>query len=39
MTLAARIPTEGAAMPLEREMETFRRELPNLLSDPAKRGK
>lgn len=26
-------------MPLERELETFRRELPNLLNDPTNHGK
>ncbi len=39
MTAATHTPTEGVAMSLERELETFRRELPNLLRDPANRGK
>jgi hypothetical protein len=39
MTIAESVLKEGATMPLEREMETFSRELPNLLSDPEKRGK
>jgi hypothetical protein len=40
MTMFAKAsPREDAAMTLERETETFQRELPNLLSDPQKRGK
>jgi len=39
MTLTATMPTEGAAMTLEREMKAFRRELPLLLQDPQNRGK
>lgn len=39
MTTAAHTPTEGGAMPLERELEMFRRELPNLLRDPENHGK
>jgi hypothetical protein len=39
MNTAEHTPTEVAVMSLERELETFRRELPNLLRDPANHDK
>lgn len=39
MTMATPDRKEGAAVPLERETATFRRELPALLNDAKKRGK